>query len=248
MINHLWNLKIQILPVVISLIICELPGITRWLKKLPYIPIYFSVFPFNILNRDLSIYLGEDYFYGDGRNLRGEDIERLRKHIINVSMVSAALSVIITPLLGGFFSAFFLPRDSFLGFCIIFIAYKLIGMTEAALDFGKHAVANKKTMTWFLLVYLIYFGLFLYVFGTTYDWTEPFVSQGDWIGLFKNIHSVLFGKYIFSVLIIAFLARFAYSAITDRELRDQLNPEPKSPRKAKKRAAIPDEKPLDQKD
>jgi hypothetical protein len=222
MLENLWNLKIQILPVVLSLVICELPGITRWFKKLPYIPIYFSVFPFSILNHDLSIYLGEDYFYGNGRNLLEEEAENLRKHIINISIISTTLSVIITPLIGGFFSAFFLPLDSFPGFCVIFIAYKLIGMTEAALDFGKHAVANKKTMTWFLLVYLVYFGLFLHVFGTTYDWVEPFIFKKDWIGLFKTTHALLFGKYIFSALIIAILTRLAYAAITDRKLRNQI--------------------------
>lgn len=118
-------------------------------------------------------------------------------------------------------------------------------MTEAALDFGKHAVANKKTMTWFLLVYLVYFGLFLYVFGTIYDWAEPFVSIGDWIGLLKAAYVELFGKLILSVLGLGLLSGIAYSAITDRKLRDQIDedfhPRPKSPRKAKKYSATTDQ-------
>jgi hypothetical protein len=222
MIENLWNLKIQILPVVIALIICELPGMTRWLKKLPYIPIYFTVFPFNLLNRDLSIYLGEDYFCGDGSNLPEEEIKSLRSHIIKVSIFSATLSVIVTPFVGGFSSVFFLPSTSFPGFCVIFIAYKLIGMMEAALEFGDHAVANKKTMTWFLLVYLVYFGLFLYIYKTIYDWAGPFVLKGDWIGLLKASYGWLFGTLIFSGLIIGLLSGLASSAITDRKLRDKI--------------------------
>jgi hypothetical protein len=223
MIENLWNLKIQILPVVITLVICELPALTRWFNKIPYVPIYFSVFPFSIINRDLSIYLRDDYAYGDDNKLPEDEIERLRKHIINIFIISTTLSVIVTPFLGGFFSAFFLPRDSFSGFCVIFIVYKLIGATEATFDFSKREVANKKTMTWFIIVYLVYLGLFLYIFGETYNWAESFVLKGDWIGLLMASYRGLFGKLILSALILGLLARLASTAITDRKLRDQIN-------------------------
>ncbi len=221
MLGNLWNLKIQILPVVIALIICELPALTRWFKKIPYIPIYFSVFPFNILNRDLSIYLGEDYFYGEDLNLTEDKIEAQRKHINNISTISLALFVFFTPSLGGFLSAFFLPADSLPGFCIIFIVYKLIGMTEAVIDFDKQPVANVKTMMSFILIYLIYFGIFILVFNTTYFWAEPFVLKGDWIGLIKAIPTLLL-YFILSVFVMGPLGRLFSSTITDRKLRDKI--------------------------
>lgn len=250
MLGYLWNIKIQIMPVVISLIICELPAMTRWFYKLPYIPIYFTVFPFTFLNRNLSLYLGNDFPYNDIDNLTEADIELLRKRIIIISLISIPLFAIVTPFIGGFLSVFFLPQESFLGFCAIFICYKLFGMIEAAHDFGSHAVANKKTMMCFLFIYLVYFGVFLNVFGTTYDWAKPFVSTGDWIGLLKSSYFELVKNIIINALILGLLSGLAYTAITDRKLRDQiderLHHRAKLSKKAKKHAAITDQGTQDQ--
>ncbi len=222
MLTKLWELQIQIFPVVCSLIICELPGIIRNLKKLYYVPIYFSMFPLRELNRDLSIYLGEDYFYGEGSGLSDTKLDALRKRILLTSLISLAASVIVTPAIAGFMSAFFLRSIDFAGFCILFIAYKLIGLVRAAMGFKTHAVSNAKTMTWFWLIYIVYFGCFLTVFESTYDWASPFVNTSDWIGLWKAFRGVIFLKIVVSGFIVALIGTAATSIFTDRKLRTQI--------------------------
>lgn len=222
MITKLWTLEVQFFPVVCALLLCEIPGIVRHFHRLYYVPIYFSIFPMRELNRDLSTYLGEDWFYGEGADLSDSKLESLRKRIFLTSLISLAGSVILVPAIAGFLSSFFMRPADFAGFCVLFIAYKLIGLTRAAIGFKEHAVSNKKTMTWFWLVYLVYFGCTLTVFEASYDWASPFVAKGDWAGLWKALRGLLFLKVFVLGFIVALVAAAATSAFTERKLRQQI--------------------------
>ncbi len=222
MINTLWSLEVQLFPVVCALLLCEIPGIVRHFHRLYYVPIYFSLFPMRELNRDLSTYLGDDWFYGEGVDLSDSKLEALRKRIFLTSLISLAGSVILVPAIAGFLSSFFMRPADFAGFCVLFITYKLIGLTRAAIGFKEHAVSNKKTMTWFWLVYLVYFGCTLTVFEASYDWASPFVAKGDWASLWKAVRCFLFLKVLVLGFVVALVAAAATSAFTERKLRQQI--------------------------
>jgi len=227
MLHDFWNLEIQLLPVVATLFLAELPGLIRRFKRLYYVPIYFSVFPFRELNRDLSRYLGDDYFHGDGPELSQEELSVLQKKIVRLSIISMTLSVVVTPALSGFISAFFLPRSSFAGFVILFIVYKLIGLIQSAMSFCEHAVGTKRNILAYGVIYLVYFGCFITIFEISYDWASPFIAAGDYLALWKEIRMLVFGKIIVLGLIVALLSGVATSLITDRKLREQLRSERK---------------------
>lgn len=222
MITRLWNLEVQLFPVVCALLLCEIPGIIRHFHRLAYVPIYFSLFPMRELNRDLSTYLGDDWFYGEGADLSDTKLESLRKRIFLISLISLAGSVILVPAIAGFLSSFFMRPSDFTGFCVLFVAYKMIGLTRAAIGFKDHAVSNKKTMTWFWLVYLVYFGCTLTVFEASYDWATPFVAKGDWSGLWKAVRGLLFLKILVLGFVVALVAAAAASVFTERRLREQI--------------------------
>lgn len=220
--QDLWHIKIQIIPVICTLLLCELPGIVRHLKKLYYVPIYFSVFPLRELNRDLAIYFGDDWFYGSGNALSPAELDALEKRINRTAIISTVLTVVVTPFVAGFVAAFFMPADAFAGFCLLFVLYKLAGLVHAAIGFKAHAVSNKKTMTMFWLVYLVYFGCFLTVFETAYEWASPFIGAGNWSGLWKELRSLLFIKIGVLGIIVTLVTAAATGAITDRKLRAKL--------------------------
>lgn len=219
--NQIWDLEVQMVPVICALLLCEIPGIIQYLRRLYYVPIYFSLFPLRVLNRDLSTYLGDDWFYGVGANLTDDELESLRKKILQISIISLVGSVVIIPAFAGFFSAFFMRPSDFTGFCMLFIAYKLIGLTRAAIGFKEHAISNRKTMTWFWMVYLVYFGCTLTVFEASYEWASPFVMNGDWVGLWKAVRGVVFLKITVWGFILALVSTAAASAFTERKLRHQ---------------------------
>jgi hypothetical protein len=56
-IEEIWNYKIQIIPIILGILIVEFPNWIRKLKKLYYVPIYFSIFPLRELNQELSYYV-----------------------------------------------------------------------------------------------------------------------------------------------------------------------------------------------
>ena len=219
---QIWETKIQILPVVCALFLCEAPGVIRHLKKLYYVPIYFAIFPLRELNRDLAAYFGDDWFYGSGNALSPNELEALEKRINRTAIISIAITVVVTPSVAGFLSAFFMPANAFAGFCLLFILFKLAGLIRAAIGFKNYAVANKKTMALFWLIYVVYFGCFLTVFETAYDWASPFISVGNWSGLWRELRALIFIKIAIVGFIAALVAAIATNAITDRKLRDQL--------------------------
>lgn len=226
--QQLWTAKIQISPVVCALLLCEIPGIVRHLKKLYYVPVYFSIFPLRELNRDLATYFGDDWFFGDADAMSSEQIESLERRINRVAVISMALTVVVTPSVAGFLSAFFLPADAFSGFCFLFVLYKLGGLIHAAIGFKSHGLATRKTVFLFWTVYVVYFGCFLTVFETTYDWAAPFIGIGDWTGLWKELRTLLFLKIAVIGFVVALVAAMATNAITDRKLRAQLRAKKKT--------------------
>jgi hypothetical protein len=107
-----WNLQIHVFPVVVVLLVCEAIAIFRHFKSLAYVPIYFSVFPFRELNRDLSLYLGDDYFTG-GDDLSPAQTESLRKRIILTGLISLTVAAVVTPAISGFVAAFVMRSSDF---------------------------------------------------------------------------------------------------------------------------------------
>ena len=79
MLNNIWELKVQLIPIILAFLIFEIPTLIQRLKKLCYVPIYFSVFPFTQLNYNLSTYLAEDY---SGEDLSDPEAEEFRKKLI----------------------------------------------------------------------------------------------------------------------------------------------------------------------
>ncbi len=216
-----WNLQIRVFPVLVALLLCELPGIIRHFKNLAYVPIYFALFPFRELNRDLSLYVGEDFFTGSG-DMTESETEALRKRIVLTGLISLSIAAVATPAVAGFLAAFFMLPTDFRGFVLLFIAYKMIGLIRAAFGFKHHAVSNRRTMMWYWATYLTYFAVFLTVFEAVFDWAHPFTTKGDWLGLWKELRGVLFLKIAVGGFIASLVGASAAAAFTDRKLRNSI--------------------------
>lgn len=217
----LWGYKIQILPVIVTLALTELPNIIRRFKKFYYIPIYFSIFPLRELNPNLALYLGEDYFIGQGATLKKDEVARIKKKIILDSAISMLLSSIIIPWVVGFLTAFYLDNNLFVQSVVAMFIYKLINIIQAVLDFKDHAVGSRKNISLLIFIYIAYLGVFFQLMSNSYDWARPFILVGNYKELLKSLSELIFSKGIAQGLLLAGLAAFFGSLITDKNIREE---------------------------
>jgi hypothetical protein len=216
--NDIWNWKIQVLPILLSIILFEAPAIIRRWKKILYVPIYFSVFPLRELNQDLSIYLVEDDLKS-GEQLTTEQAERLRKKIILVSILSMAIGALLTPLIVGFSSAFFMDKDVFVQFIIILLIYKVMLLSKSIYQFHLHAIGSALNLLLLGIIYFCYLGVVFEVLRTSFNWTLPYVQGGNWGGMLSDLSALVFGKALIGILILSLFTSIFVSLITDREIR-----------------------------
>jgi len=219
--DYIWSARVQIVPVALSVFLFELPAIVRRFKKVFYVPLYFSVFPLREINEDLSAYLVEDEMYGRGERLSEKEAETLRKKIILVSIVSLAVSALLTPLIVGFISAFILADEIFVQFLVILLTYKTILITKSIISFHYHTVGSGRNIVLLVFTYICYLGVIFEVLRNTYYWTAPYVASGNWANLASDLSGLIFGKFIVGILLLALLTAVFVSLITDRSIRDR---------------------------
>jgi hypothetical protein len=218
--NQIWSAQIQIVPILLTILAFEIVAIFRRFKKLYYVPIYFSVFPLSEINEDLSTYLAEDYFFGHGKEISRESAELIRKRIIVVSLVSMAIGALLTPLVVGFISAFYMPKEVFFQFLSIFILYKSIRLLKSILDFHSHSIGSRRNLFLLGSVYVCYLGVVFEVLRKTYYWAAPYVKSEKWVDMLSDLSNLVFGQFVIGVVLLALLTTVFVNLIADRKLRE----------------------------
>ncbi|MHB9074319.1 MAG: hypothetical protein ACYC6G_12420 [Desulfobaccales bacterium] len=217
--NDIWNWKIQVIPILLSILLFEAPAIIRRWKKLFYVPIYFSVFPLRELNQDLSTYLVEDKDIRLGEQLTTEQAEKLRKKIILVSIISMVIGALFTPLIVGFSSAFFMGKDVFIQFIFILLIYKVILLSKSMYQFHLYIIGSFRNLLFLGFIYFCYLGVVFEVLRKSFKWTFPYVQAGNWGGLLSDLSALVFGKALIGILILSLITAIFVSLITNREIR-----------------------------
>jgi hypothetical protein len=221
MLEQMWQYKIQIVPVLIFLVLFELPAFIRRLKKTFYVPIYFSVYPLRQINQDLSTYLGEDDFYDEGWRLDPAQAEALRRKIIFTSVVSAAIDALAVPLAVGLVAAFLLEQSVFFQFVTVLVIYKAISIIISLRNSHLHILDSKWKNALLAIIYVAYIGIIVEMLRTSYFWALPFVSASDWTGLLSSFSAFVFGETLAQGLVFAFLVAIFSNFIADRRIREQ---------------------------
>lgn len=219
MIKEIWNYKIQILPLVIGMFIYEVPAYLRRLKKLYYVPMYFSVFPLREINQDLSVYLGDDYFYSRGCDLSEHEADKLRKRIIFTAVLSGSIDAVLIPLLMGFISAFYMSLATFRDFLLLFFIYKGFTVYSSVRDFHYYSIASMRNRITLVLIYIAYIGVAIEMLKTSYNWAMPYINSGNWSGLWTSLNTFIFGKVLAQGVVFAVLVTIFTNVIADREVR-----------------------------
>ena len=213
LLTRVWNLEIQIVPVLAAVLLAELPNVLRRRAGLPYAPIYFTVFPLRELNTDLAIYLGEDW-YTDTSHIGSP---RLRRRILAWSITSVTISAVFIPMLIGFFGAFFLTTRTLHQFLIIFLLYKSQGILRAIRNFPMHAVGTRRNTILLVIIYLFYLGIAVQLITQTFSWTRRFVAVGDWAGLVTALSHFLFWTFGVEYLVLTVLLALFVVYLTERD-------------------------------
>jgi len=221
MLENIWQFKIQILPVLIFIIMYELPSLLRKLKKTFYVPIYFSIYPLKEINQDLSIYLAEDEYSYQGCELTDQDAEKLKKKIVFISIISSVIDVLIIPLAIGFIASFFLTKELFYQFLITLLIYKLITVFLSLKNSHYYFIESKYKLTFLTFIYILYIGTIMEMLRTSYSWAIPFVSTENWSGLWNSFSSIVFGKIVAEGIIFVIFVAIFTNYIADRKIRDQ---------------------------
>lgn len=210
----------QLLLLVCTLIASEFPTWLRERFKWCYCPIYFSFFPFSELNRDLSIYLNDDVFYG-GEFPTDDEARILKNRILLKGLSSMGIAVIFMPLYSGVLCATLLSRPYFYLFVGIVAFYKVARISLSIRGFREHAVATPKNLFSLCILYLFYMGVFFELLRRSYNWAVPFAQTSDWRGLFLAAHSIIFGDFIAGAVLISLLTTYLINRLTDPEMRNK---------------------------
>ena len=212
---------IIILKILVAWLLVEVPNWIRRLKKLYYVPIYFSIFPLRELNANLSNYLGEDYFIGYGQSLSDDELKNLKRKIITHSIFSMVIAAILIPSIAGFILAFFMEEQIFIYSLIAISGYKVSRINFAVFDFHKHAIASKKNILLLILIYIGYLGVFIQMFRQSYDWTLTYVNANNWSGMLNDLADLIFSKGIAQGIVLAAFTALIISQFTDKEIRKE---------------------------
>jgi len=221
MLKEIWEFEIQVLPIIVALLVFEIPAAIRKLKRLYYVPIYFSLFPFSVLNEDLSIYLGEDDFYDTSERMSEKELESLRRKIITISIISMAIGAVLTPLFTEFVGAFFLTHETLLQFVFVLIAVKSIAIYKSLVGFKYHALSSRRNQVLLGFIYICYLGVVVEMIRSAYWWAFPYVETSRWRDLLSDLSSLVFGKVIVQGLVFTLLVALFVSFIADRKLRQE---------------------------
>ena len=221
MIQEIWNYKIQIVPIILAILIVEIPNWIRKLKKLYYVPIYFPIFPLRELNQELSFYLGEDYFIGYGSELNENELKKLKKKIIIDSIFSTLISAVLIPSIAGFVFAFLFTAEILIQSLIAIFIYKLTIVIMAVWNFKHHAIAKTKNIFLLVIIYIGYIGVFIQMIRTSFNWAIPYIEKKDWSGMSSGIADLIFNEGIAQGLILAAVTAVIISLFTDKEIRDE---------------------------
>lgn len=217
--TRLWTLQVQVFPVLIALLVLELPGFIQRRYRLAYVPIYFTLFPLGELNKDLSVYLGEDFWYGS--HLTDAEAEDLRRSLMFKSMLSMTLAALVVPLLTGFIVSFFLAPAILSEFLMCAIVLKSYRIVRAVHDFPQHANGTLRNRLFLGFIYLLYLGVLVQMIFMSYQWTRPLVTAGDWSAILSGVSDFLFAKIVAQLVIVSLLTAAFVSIVADRNLRIQ---------------------------
>lgn len=212
-----WEYNVQVVPVLIALGIVEIPAYIQKRMRLAYVPIYFAIFPLGELNKDLSVYLGDDYWYGG--DISEAAAEELRRRIMFKAILSMAIAALAIPLVAGFAGAFFLTTTTLAQFLIVASALKLSRIARAVRDFPLHANGTFRNRWLLSLIYFFYLGVFVQMILLAYGWTRPFVDQQRWPELAAALSDLLFTKVAAQAIVLGLLTAAFVSLIADRKLR-----------------------------
>jgi hypothetical protein len=216
MLDELWHYQVQVVPVLLALLLIEIPTYIRRKTQFFYVPIYFPLFPLDQLNQDLAYYLKEDYWIHSDET--EEQAEALRRRIILRSVGSMALAAVAIPAFAGLVSAFFLDPPILTQFLIVLVLYKLRGIVLAIRDFHTHAHGTAVNRAYVALIYALYLGLMVHMVRAAYSWARPFSLSGNVWGLLGALSDLFFGKALQGLVLAALTAVFM-SLVADRRVR-----------------------------
>ena len=219
--TEIWTIELPIVQAIFGFAIFDGLLLIRIWKKLYYIPMYFGFFPFNQLNKNLAIYLGEDYMEMTGIHWGAEKAEAFRKTIRVTAAISVFLTAVATPIIGGFLSSFMISPRAFLGTIFILVIFKAIGITKSLIGFKDHAIANKRNYAILIVVYLTYLVTTVHLASEVFEWSSVKITSKDWSGMAGDMVSFFIKDILVLGGILGLLTGFALDKFADPTVRKE---------------------------
>ncbi len=199
----------DVLVALLGALVLDALVLLRRLFDVAYTPLYFAFLPLRSLNSDLSIYLGDDFVSGgeDVRRMSRNERERLRTQIVFRGALASAVSAVALPAVAGFIAALFM-RPGSLGIAVaLVLASQGMRVLASLRDFGTHAThADSQTMNRLRLVYAVYFLVVVVVYSNVYQWTRPYVVNGDFATLTNALLELFVVRLVLTGILFSFLS------------------------------------------
>jgi len=189
--------------------------------RIAYVPVYFQFLPLEVLNRDLSTYVGDDLWLGadDASKFTSEDFARLKARILRRGILAVAVSVIAIPSMAAFLVAHYMAREHLLIALLGILALQGESAWLTVQGFSSHAsVADKRTLRMLSLLLAVYSIVVVWVFRAAYLWTRVYVESGRYSALWVDLTDFVVGKIIVSGVVVAVFAAVFLKDLTDRHV------------------------------
>lgn len=183
-----------------------------------YTPIYFSFLPFRVLNRDLAIYIGDDFWMGksEDHSLTKAEARTLEFRIRARGILAAVVSAVAIPAVAAFCVAQYMTPKAIWSSMVIIAGIQVFRVYLASRDFYLHAEqSDKQVRTWLRVVYAFYLGTMLWMYHHSYFWVRAYVEKKDYAELASTLTGKLFGDIIVSGLLLAAVATLFLNYLTD---------------------------------
>lgn len=203
-----WVMQYPLIPCLTAYLIFELPIIYRRLTRRVYVPIYFAFSPFGYTDELYAKYFNEDSYWMVGGPFRGNERKYARQKIAMLAVLSATLTLILSPFLAATFSYYFLSTREFTFFFWTLAIVKAVLLGKSLYDLRfVWRVTDSIPFVYLVLLYLAYWGITLKVLDRCMQWIETKAS-GGFGNLLRSVTDLLVFELGSDILLVGLLTFF----------------------------------------
>jgi hypothetical protein len=191
-------------PLIALYFAAELPTLLRRFYREYYVPLYFSIAPLDVINKEIAVYLGRHYMIGHV-DFSAEEYEEMLPRIKRRAVALLVFSSAVWPSIIGALAAFFLAPIHVGAFVLLFLLLRAEKIFNAWVDTRVHGgIYPPVSRISYALIYVFYLCGFVLSFRAAHKNAYRFTSVADYVGLIDDYIGHL--QALFFLIVVTLIA------------------------------------------